>query len=147
MTDEILTTSADKLLKPCKIKAFNSLSQEALSEYTKSSPYHFYCTYYCIKADPFHWRQRKTLTDANKILTTCAVCFAADQDLLKYKEEFLTSRTLHAFDPFGGVGAFALSMEEAKVLQLTHAAEISPSAAETLRYSAVNIHILLLNVS
>lgn len=40
---------------------------------------------------------------------------------------------LRAFDPFAGVGAFALGLQQALNLSLTHAIEISPSAAATIR--------------
>lgn len=42
-------------------------------------------------------------------------------------------KPLRAFDPFGGVGAFGLGLEEGGCIQVTHTVEISPSASETLR--------------
>jgi DNA (cytosine-5)-methyltransferase 1 len=42
-------------------------------------------------------------------------------------------RPLRALDLFGGVGAFSLGMEETKCIKLTHAVEISPSAAQTFK--------------
>lgn len=66
-------------------------------------------------------------------LTICSVCFAADQAAAKQQEEFDKIPPLSAFDPFAGVGAFALSMQEAGIVKLTHAVEISPSAAKTLK--------------
>lgn len=41
--------------------------------------------------------------------------------------------TLRALDVFAGVGAFGLGMEEAGGIRVTHAIEISPSAAKTLK--------------
>lgn len=46
---------------------------------------------------------------------------------------FLEGRTLRALDVFAGVGAFGLGMEEVGGIKVTHAIEISPSAAKTLK--------------
>lgn len=58
-------------------------------------------------------------------------------------KEILTAKTLRqweeetpplrAFDPFAGAGAFALGMEQTGNIKLTHAIEISSSAARTVK--------------
>lgn len=58
------------------------------------------------------------------------------QDLKKFKgmKTFLEREVpLRVFDPFGGTGAFGLAMEEVGCFKMTHAVEISPSAAKTLQ--------------
>lgn len=55
-------------------------------------------------------------------------------------KEFLGSvayKSLRTLDLFGGVGAFGLSMEESGCLKVTHAVEISPSAAKTFKLGHV----------
>ena len=47
-------------------------------------------------------------------------------------DEFLRKqKPLRALDPFGGIGAFGLGMEETSPLKVTYAVEVSPSAAKT----------------
>lgn len=74
------------------------------------------------------------LSEASRVITTCALCFKANQASARQENAFGKSQQLRAFDPFGGTGAFALSMQEEGILKLTHAIEISPSAVKTLRY-------------
>ncbi|KAI0686823.1 hypothetical protein BC835DRAFT_1309374 [Cytidiella melzeri] len=133
MTEEVLLLSATTLLKPCKVRAITSLPEGTLHEYTSTSLLNFYIKWFCKKADLFHWKQRKELAEVSKILTTCAICLPASQSAARQAEEFKELRPLRAFDPFCGTGAFALSMQEAGALVLTHAVEISPSAATTLK--------------
>lgn len=66
----------------------------------------------------------------------CATCKDDYRRKESLFEEFLTihkQNPLSAFDPFAGVGAFVRGMEEAGGLKLSHAIEISPSAAKTLQ--------------
>ena len=53
------------------------------------------------------------------------------------------SSGLRAFDPFAGVGAFGMSMEGSGAIRVTHAVEISPSAAATMKYVPLS-HLLLM---
>lgn len=107
------------------------MSSEKLHTYLNSSSLNFYARFQCTRADLSSWKHRKALKAED--LTTCRVCFAADQVAARQQEEFDRIPPLSAFDPFAGVGAFALSMQEAGIIKLTHAVEISPSAAKTLK--------------
>jgi DNA (cytosine-5)-methyltransferase 1 len=53
------------------------------------------------------------------------------KELYEFKQEF---SPLRAFDPFAGVGAFVRGVENAGAIKFTHAIEICPSTAMTLRY-------------
>ena len=74
---------------------------------------------------------RKVLLRADQV-SACGSC------LKEHAEEIKTTMSgspsyLRAFDPFAGTGAFVMSMQETSSIRLTHAVEISPSAAATLR--------------
>lgn len=84
-------------------------------------------------------RDRTILKGRNaRMFEVCKLCYEEEQYQEQLRQQYTSQHTdkwrLRAFDPFGGVGAFALSMQEAGCLQLTHAVEISPSAAKTLQY-------------
>ncbi|KAI0095061.1 S-adenosyl-L-methionine-dependent methyltransferase [Irpex rosettiformis] len=131
LTDEIVIVEANALLKPCRVKAASSLSSEKLQAYLNLSSAHFYARFHCQKATPFSWCRRTVLQAM--ALTICGICHAADQATAKQMEDFDQIAPLKAFDPFAGTGAFALSMQEAGILKLTHAIELSPSTARTLK--------------
>ena len=64
----------------------------------------------------------------------CGDCLADHKTQFTMYKEFLNiAKPLRTFDPFGGVGAFGLGLEEAGCVRVTHAVEISPSASETMR--------------
>ncbi|KAI0348187.1 S-adenosyl-L-methionine-dependent methyltransferase [Trametopsis cervina] len=133
LTDEIVVISAVKLIRPCTVKAEHAFgSPHDIHTYLLTSPYHFLVRFHCQKPDNHHWQQRQTLEEANIILTTCQICFKGAKSDEALQEAFKKNPPLRAFDPFGGCGAFALSMQDTGVLKLTHAVEISPSAASTL---------------
>lgn len=50
-----------------------------------------------------------------------------------------SSQKLRIFDPFAGVGGFPLAMCQVGNMELTHAIEISSSAAMTLKYVIISI--------
>ena len=89
------------------------------------------------KLQPTSWNSGTRLNGRSKQPEICLPCWRENKqhsaDLKKFLRMF-AEHPLRAFDPFGGVGAFALSMQEAVCLKLTHAVEISPSAALTLKY-------------
>ena len=76
----------------------------------------------------------------------CKPCCEGLVDEMEQMEVFLSEcgRTpVRVFDPFGGVGAFTGGMEEAGCMKVTHAVEISPSAAETLKSVAGTFLVFL----
>jgi DNA (cytosine-5)-methyltransferase 1 len=70
-------------------------------------------------------------------LAVCKLCVADKMEDIKCTMEFLqqTQRNpLKTLDLFAGVGTFTLGLAEGSgCIKLTHAIEISPSAAATLR--------------
>ncbi|KIM90499.1 hypothetical protein PILCRDRAFT_766532 [Piloderma croceum F 1598] len=53
-----------------------------------------------------------------------------------YTEYFTSNKLLHTFNPFGGVGAFGLGLEQAGCVKVTHAVKISPSISQTLHMNS-----------
>lgn len=146
-TAEVLKISATQLLSPCMMMDQASFpSQDKFRSYVAASPLHFYVRFYCSKSDVYHWKHRKLLAEVNKPLMVCDICFQEIQCTAEYMEEFGKKQRLRAFDPFSGTGAFAMAIQEAGALKLTHAIEISPSAAKTLRQVALFdfAHIVLI---
>ena len=86
----------------------------------------------CVRRPPNFVRMQNTLH-----LTSL---FGKSSIFFSFKTRFwVTLSTLciplniSTFDPFGGVGAFGLGLEEAGCIKVTHAVEISPSASQTLQ--------------
>ncbi|THH07097.1 hypothetical protein EW146_g9422 [Bondarzewia mesenterica] len=98
------------------------------------SPDHFYVRFHFPDLKPISWALRKSLQHED--LYVCIPCFQARfahvMRLREYEKE-TGKKPLRIFDPFAGVGAFSLSLESVGGMQTTHAIEISPSAAITLK--------------
>ena len=133
LTEEMMRVPATDLICPCLALDKASLPEAKLAEFLKASPLHFYITYFCQSVDHRAWQQRRTLAEAGHSLKICKPCYESYQHHQKQMALFRKASPLRAFDPFAGVGAFALAMQETGCLRLTHAIEISPSAARTLQ--------------
>lgn len=67
-------------------------------------------------------------------LPICPMCVKQDFKKFNGMKMFLEKEApLRVFDPFAGTGAFGLAMEEVGCFKMTHAVEITPSTAKTLR--------------
>ena len=113
-----------------------SCPAEDFETYIDESPYNFYVRYVFPKLKVTDWKDGKLLNGRSKQPRVCGKCFLEDTKRLEDYAEFKRTqarRSLKAFDPFGGVGAFALAMEETGCIKMTHAVEISPSAAKTMK--------------
>ncbi|OBZ68208.1 DNA (cytosine-5)-methyltransferase 1B [Grifola frondosa] len=129
-TDEVADVSVADLVHRCSVRHYLSVSD--LSKWLAVSPFHFYTKYHFPSLDVNDWDDRTELLPDN--IPQCMSCSEEDEKRVKQLEEFMRRRRpLRALDPFGGVGAFGLGMEESGCIKMTHAVEISPSAAETLR--------------
>jgi DNA (cytosine-5)-methyltransferase 1 len=96
------------------------------------SALHFYSHFKFPSLDVSSWNEKQTLS-TNDILM-CGECLTDRKAQFDLHNNFLeTTKPLRTFDPFGGVGAFGLGLEEAGCIKVTHAVEISPSASETMR--------------
>lgn len=96
------------------------------------SPYHFYVSSVCPSTETRSWADSTKLPCKN--FAVCGLCMKeklVEADMISTFEQHV--EPLRIFDPFGGVGAFGLGMARAGCMKTTHAIEISPSAAKTLR--------------
>lgn len=113
-----------------------AITNELLPAWIAVSPDHFYLTLEFPHIDVPAWKSGKSI--AYEDLHVCAPCTA--DDLRKFHEtmKFLEDgerRPLRTLDLFGGVGGFGLGMAEgSRCMKITHAVEISPSAAKTFKY-------------
>ncbi|TDL19401.1 S-adenosyl-L-methionine-dependent methyltransferase [Rickenella mellea] len=106
-----------------------------LEEWLALSPLHFYVTYELLRGRVIDTVRRQDLLPISRDnFPICGYCFPErmkEVDGMRTFEAEVAS--LRMFDPFGGVGALGMGMEKAGCLKATHATEISPSTAKTLK--------------
>lgn len=96
------------------------------------SPAHFYIRYGFSSIKAESWMDVVEIENA----PICEECFSQNHKDLCASDDFfktLEKSPLRALDLFAGVGAFGLGMEASCPIKVTHAIEISPSAAHTLK--------------
>jgi hypothetical protein len=90
----------------------------------------------------FFWEDRQSLGAAEISSWHCGQNFQDScsaqmrrrlEDDRKFSLSSNSGRIFRALDPFAGVGSFSLGLATSKCIELTHAIEIAPSTAETLR--------------
>ncbi|KAI0324519.1 S-adenosyl-L-methionine-dependent methyltransferase [Cubamyces sp. BRFM 1775] len=129
-TDDTIKLDARLLIKPCFVVQHTDVDD--LEVWLDLSPCHFFARCHLPSLDS-PWGQRRPLKRQD--VPACASCLGQDNLRCEQLIAFTSDRQnlLRTFDPFGGVGAFGLAMEETGCLKLTHAVEITPSAALTLK--------------
>ncbi|THH10396.1 hypothetical protein EW145_g1368 [Phellinidium pouzarii] len=132
LTDEELSITPANVLSRCYVLQKNVIRN--LRAWLASSSCHFYLT---KRAPSSKLASPKTLTPlASKDFPLCGSCMEAEVrhtvDFLLWKSE-QKACPLRVFDPFSGVGAFSLGVCQVGNMKLTHAIEIDPSAAKTLK--------------
>lgn len=106
-----------------------------LKKWLEMSPYHFYACYSFPSLNVTSWDDKRTLLP--KDILVCRYCTAEDLAEWTHSQEFVQKqKPLRALDPFAGSGAFGLGLEESGCIEVTHAVEISPSAAKTLKVNS-----------
>ncbi|TFY63292.1 hypothetical protein EVJ58_g3345 [Rhodofomes roseus] len=135
MTEEEAEVPVEDLLSPCFVVPAHALTDDGEKrEWLSSSPKHFYVKYRFPTMLPTRWADRTRL--AHDDLLVCAECFEDDKQCSEDLQKFARTqkrRPLRGFDPFGGVGAFGLAMEESGCVKMCQSVEISPSAAHASR--------------
>lgn len=128
-----MTVNANSLIRKCRVINYYS-PPTAIDEYLAESPYNFYVKYHFPSLEVTDWNTGTQLNGRSKRPQICIICFRESRERTQQLEAFKAqSRPLRAFDPFGGVGAFGLAMQDAGCVKLTHAIEIAPSAALTIK--------------
>ncbi|RPD65262.1 S-adenosyl-L-methionine-dependent methyltransferase [Lentinus tigrinus ALCF2SS1-6] len=125
-----VVVNAKDLLRRCTVLHANSAPEMGLEEWLNLSPLHFYVRY-SVPSQPPLWSAREELKRSN--IPVCIRCYRDHLTKLEQHEALRKEPPLRAFDPFAGCGAFGFSMEELGHMKVTHAVEISPSAADTVK--------------
>lgn len=128
------------------------LHEDAMKERLKAwllvSPLHFYVKH---RAPLLKRASAKSLSALSfDDFFCCFDCMSAEKvrssQFLKWRKH-QRKNPLRLFDPFAGAGAFALGMCQVGKMKLTHAIEIDPSAAYTLRYLLMSLLFSSSNMS
>ncbi len=133
LTDEETTVPIDDLIRVIFVLPVDAIPH--LDEWLDESSDHFFISYIFQTMTVEAWSDKEKLDCAEfEICETCCGEMVAHRKLLKKYLLCIRERPLAALDLFGGVGAFSLGMKEGfRGLKVTHAIEISPSAARTFR--------------
>lgn len=125
-----MTIGVDDLINVCYVVVKGDMPDQ--DAWLAMSPRHFYVKYRFNSLNEMDWGRRRRMRWDD--LPVCCICMKQDLKTMNGMKTFLEREApLRVFDPFGGTGAFALAMEEGGCFKLTHAVEISPSAAKTLQ--------------
>src|ERR1700722_7924237 len=130
MTDEVATLNVEDLISVCYVWPFEGMKAGDLSTWLSLSPDHFYIKFKFPHLVPHSWDEKQALGT----LRLCKICSTAKMAWRASMEDFLAEKQqspLRTLDLFAGSGAFGFAMEETGCIKVTHAIEISPSAAET----------------
>ncbi len=136
MTDEEAVVPYTDIMAKCLVLSRESFGQRiSLRNWLDTSPYHFYLRYRFPNFHPESWDERVRVS-----FRDLAVCKECTEEALKFYYEAqgfrdrMQEKPLRAIDLFGGVGAFGLGLKQGSgCLRISHALEISPSAAKTLK--------------
>ncbi|OCH84951.1 S-adenosyl-L-methionine-dependent methyltransferase, partial [Obba rivulosa] len=135
LTDIKLQVPVERIVQRCFV--VQPETRQDLRSWLDASPYHFFVRYKFADLKPGSWA-KKTKLSSNKV-TGCKQCMVENEGAIAEESEFLSAsrrRPLRALDLFGGVGAFGLGIESSGSTKVTHAIEISPSAARTLKQNS-----------
>ena len=132
-TDEFEEAPVENLLAQCYVLHHDLIFDMDL--WATLGPAHFYYRYRFALHKPASWDERVPLAeDAGVGCETCA--YALQERLAEAVafEEEAQARKLRVLDVFAGAGGMSLGMETAMSgIKTTHAIELAPSAARTLR--------------
>ncbi|KAF7975199.1 hypothetical protein HWV62_10266 [Athelia sp. TMB] len=137
LTDEEERVPIGDIISACHVIHRDAVND--LRSWLSRSPDHFYAQYHFPAVRPRDWAEREAISE----IVQCKDCLADKALKLKLDKIFQTSakKSLRAFDPFAGVGAFGRGLEESGCINVTHSVEISPSACETLRINSAEMTI------
>ncbi|KAL0951860.1 hypothetical protein HGRIS_008520 [Hohenbuehelia grisea] len=142
LTEQESYVSLEDVIRTCHVLRYLDSDPEACESYLRASPDHFYCRYQFPSLKVRRWSDRRKLKYEE--VAQCGLCCTQLLHRQQSLKEFLLAmqrRPLRTLDLFGGVGAFALSMAEGAgkgLIHVSHAVEISPSAATTFQRNSPN---------
>ena len=123
------------VVKKLYITHKRSLPPADLASFLQLSPWNSYVEFAAPHYKIQRWREVRRLSVED--ILVCRHCFTDILHQKKKTEEFLAAQKsgLKTLDLFAGTGAFSLAMKDIARIKVTHAIEISPSAAQTLKYA------------
>ena len=124
MTQELMKVTAEDLLCQCFV-IHHSVAEKP---WLLMSPLHFFVKYQ-LPSLISPWSSRTELS--RRKVPACKSCNTEHANQTKFMTSSLPC--LRAFDPFAGVGAFGMAMEQSECVKVTHAVEISPSATSCIK--------------
>jgi DNA (cytosine-5)-methyltransferase 1 len=134
-----LTNDVDKIPVADIIRKIFVATPDVLSDletWRSVSPAHFYIRYRFPSIKNRSWRDDYISVGAAEI-PHCERCFGDNQKevlaVSKYVSK-LEKSPLKALDLFAGTGAFGFGMEKSCPIKVTHAIEIAPSAARSIKW-------------
>lgn len=131
MTNQVTDISFSAIIQKAYILVLEKIGD--LQAWINASSQHFFLQYSFPTLYKSHWSHREIL-DSSEV-HACLPCLTERKETLLTEVKQATQPQLRALDLFAGTGAFSLGMKTAGApFKLTHAIEISPSAAKSLRY-------------
>ncbi|KAJ3571618.1 hypothetical protein NP233_g3648 [Leucocoprinus birnbaumii] len=116
----------------------------SLRKWLDTSPRHFYVRFRFKKMIPEPWdtKSRVSFRDIDVCKKCTEETIAHYYDVNEFKNKMQNS-PMRVMDLFGGVGAFSLGLKEGSgCLKVTHALEISPSAARTIKRNCPDTEVI-----
>ncbi|KIY72480.1 S-adenosyl-L-methionine-dependent methyltransferase [Cylindrobasidium torrendii FP15055 ss-10] len=130
---------ADKIIKKVHCMRYNGRDSEEREEYLALSPDHFFAQYKFHSIQPESWDDRQRIPQIDWF--ECESC-EAEHRQWRQKLENMKPYSYQVLDLFGGIAAFASGIADgSKVSKLTHAIEISPSAAKTIQKNYPGVQV------
>ena len=131
LTNQVTSISFSAIIQKAYVLVLEKIGD--LQAWINASPQHFFLQYSFPTLHESHWSQKEKL-DSSKV-HACLPCLTHRKETLLTEVKQATQSQMRALDLFAGTGAFSLGMKASGApFKLTHAIEISPSAAKSLRY-------------
>jgi len=134
LTNQVTDISFSAIIQKSYVLVLKKIG--SLRAWIKASSQHFFLQYSFPTLYKSQWSQREIL-DSSEV-HACLSCLTHRKKILLSGVQQATQSQLRALDIFAGTGAFSLGIMAAGApVKLTHAIEISPSAAKSLRYALI----------
>lgn len=131
MTNQVTDISFSAIIQKAYVLVLEKIGD--LQAWINASSQHFFLQYSFPTLHKSHWSQKEIL-DSSEV-HACLSCLIQRKETLLIGVKQVAQPQLRALDLFAGTGAFSLGMKTAGApFKLTHAIEISPSAAKSLKY-------------
>ncbi|PFH48401.1 hypothetical protein AMATHDRAFT_5836 [Amanita thiersii Skay4041] len=138
MTDEEVTITIQDIIRTICVLPYQSIFD--LDKWLAMSPDHFYTRFSFPSLRVSSWEDRKQI-DYDQ-LELCGECSEAQSKWDDAMKRFLLtkrSRPMSVLDVFGGIGSFSSGLKAGfPGFNVTHAIEISPSAAKSFKANSPN---------